>query len=169
MHMQKIIQQPDNKNQLYPHKWIFTITSAPNLMYFCQSIRFPGVSADPVKVENRFGPVFVTPDKMAFEQLTLKFIIDEDMRTWEETFKWIKGETFPYEHKEYSDQKKKGLYSDAILELNTNNNTPNFRIKFINCFPVSLSGFDLDFEEGPETPITSDVTFQYDRFEFDRT
>lgn len=163
-----MISEPINKNYLYPNKWIFTLHNTPNLVYFCQSVFFPGVSTTPVKLENPFSPVFFTPDKMSFESLNLTFILDEDMRTWEETFNWMKGNTFPTDHKEYIDQKKKNHYSDATLQFNTNNNTSNFKVKFLNCFPINLNGFTMDFESSPDSPLTSSVTFQYDRFIFER-
>lgn len=164
-----IIQQPQNKNLLSPNKFIFSISKSPYLVYYVQSVRLPGVSSSPATMETPHSLLHFTNDKLQFETLNITFLVDEDMKVWEETFNWMKGISFPNEHKQYRDQKaKEHLYSDAILELNTNNNTPNFKIKYKNCFPISLGAIDLSFKDNPENSITSDVTFSIDTFEFER-
>ena len=60
------------------------------------------------------------------------------------------------------------IYHDAILTINTNANIPNVRVKFHNCHPISLGSVRFSVSETADTIITSDVTFRYDYFDFER-
>ena len=160
--------QPANKNFLQTDKWVFTMTKMPNLVYFVQSATIPAVSIGEAMVPTPYSETYKAGDKMVFEPLSLTFLVDEDLRTWEEIFNWMKGLTFPNNAQEYRTQQKSGLYSDATLELVTNNYTRNFRIKFIRCFPTFLSDISLTYTENADITPTCSVTFRYDTFSIER-
>lgn len=160
--------QPTNKNFFQIDKWSFTITKMPQLMYFVQSVTLPSVSIGEVPIETPYSSTYRHGDKMVYEPITLTYLIDEDLKVWEETYNWMKGLTFPRNSREYSIQKKSHLYSDATLEFMTNSHTRNFRVKFTNCFPTSLSPIDLTYQENATSIPTGMVSFRYDTFEFER-
>lgn len=58
-------------------------------------------------------------------------------------------------------------YSDISLSILNTKQIPNIRIKFINCFPVSLSDIIVSTTSTPEDTITSDATFRYDYYDIE--
>ena len=166
--MTSILSQPTNKNYLQSNKWSFTLANSPHTVYFCQSIVLPGVSVGEAMVPTPFSDTYRHGDKMVFESLTLTVLIDEDMRTWEEIFNWMKGLSYPNDFREYQEQKKKGLYTDAVLEPHTNNHTSNFRIHFRECFPTSIGPVTFSYTDDPNLVLSTDVTIRYDTFYFER-
>ena len=47
------------------------------------------------------------------------------------------------------------------MNVLTSSNVPNFKVKFLDMFPVSLSDLDFDATDGDIDYLTADVTFKY--------
>ena len=161
---------PDNTSFLQSTKYTFVIPNLPFARYFCQSINLPGVTSNEIEVATPYSSTYRHPTKMAFEPFSISFLIDEDIKVWEETYKWIVSLTRPESNKQYVKYRNKDAspYHDGILTLNTNANIPNIRIKFKNVFPVSLGGIQFGTTVSADNTLTADVTFRYDTFEFQR-
>jgi hypothetical protein len=128
------------------------------------------VSSSEIEVANPFSSTYRHPTKMTFEPFSISFLIDEDLRVWEETYKWIVSLTRPESYNQYIKNRDKDAspYQDGMLTVNTNANVPNIRIKFKNVFPVSLSGIQFGTTNSADTTPTADLTFRYDLFSFER-
>ncbi len=161
---------PDNTSLLQTTKYTFIIPNLPFAKYFCQSINLPGVSSNEIEVTNPFSSVYRHPTKMSYEPFSISFLIDEDLKVWEETYKWIVSLTRPESYNQYIKNKDKDAspYQDGMLTVNTNANVPNIRIKFKNVFPVSLSGIQFGTTNSADATPTADLTFRYDIFAFER-
>jgi hypothetical protein len=160
---------PKNTNLLSPNKFIFTIPNLTNTMYFCQSVSLPGVSTSEVPVDTPFSTTYRHGDKLQFDPLVITFLVDEDLRNWEEIHNWLTGLTFPEKHEQYKQQAKKGLYFDASLQINKNSNEENIRIKYFHCHPVSLGPIQFDYTNDPSVALICDLTLRYDRYILERT
>lgn len=163
---------PTNTSLLQSTKFTFIIPDKPFLKYFCQTISIPAISTSEVAVPTPFSTTYRHGDKLIFEPFTITALVDEDLRIWEETYKWLEGLTRPssydqYLHKNFKD-KEPPLYYDAYLTLNTNANRPNIRLKFFNCHPTSLGMINFDTKVNADTIPTCDITFRYDTYEIDR-
>ena len=162
---------PQNTSILQLTKFTFIIPDMPFLKYFCQTVSLPGVSTTEVAVPTPFSATYHAGDKAVFEPLTLTTLIDEDMRVWEESYKWFKSLTRPTSYDEY---RRKGpndttpLYYDGFLTINTNANNPNIKIKFFNCHPTSIGGVTFDTKTDADNIPTFDITFRYDYFVIER-
>lgn len=165
-----IAKVPQNVSLLQPTKFTFIIPEMTHLNYYIQNINIPALSSSEVLEETPFSAIYRHGDKLNYETLNITFLIDEDMRSWEETYNWLVALTFPRDYAQYGRLKgeNKKLYYDAILTINTNANIPNLRIKFFNCFPTSLGEIQFSTTDSAETNMISDVTFRYDRFEIER-
>lgn len=161
---------PENTSILQPTKYTFIFPNLPFARYFCQTISLPGISTSAVAVPTPFVTTYRHGDTLVFEDFQINAIIDEDLRVWEETYKWLVGLTKPTQFPEYLRAKDKNadLYYDAILTINTNANLPNMRIKFKNCHPVALGSVQFNTADSATTIPTADITFRYDYFEFER-
>jgi hypothetical protein len=163
---------PANQNPLQQHKFVFVIAQLPTCSYFCNAVTMPSVSTNPVLQPGPALDVWRHGDRLVYEPISITFEIDEDLRNWEEAYKWMYGVTDPSISRQintYEKQKQKKLYYDGILEVNKNSNVANFRVKFANLSPVSLTGFDFTVQNGGMvlTPQAS-LTMQYDYFTIER-
>lgn len=161
-----------NTNFLHPTKFTFVIPDLPFAQYFCQVVNLPGVSTNPVTVENPFSKTFRHGDKMQFDELSITVLMDEDLRVWEETFNWIVSYSFPHAFEEYKRRPSAQtgqIYYDGVLTFNTNSNNPNLQIRFKNLHPISISGIEMDTRNSKETVPVATIVFRYDTFKFERS
>jgi hypothetical protein len=161
---------PDNTSFLQTTRYTFIVPNLPFAKYFCQSINLPGVTSSEIEVSTPFSSIYRHPTKLSYESFSISFLIDEDLKVWEETYKWIVSLTRPENFNQYvKNQKNNNLpYQDGMLTINTNANIPNIRIKFRNVFPISLSGIQFGTINSADTTPTADLTFRYDLFEIER-
>ncbi len=161
---------PENTNFLQTTKYTFVIPNLPFARYFCQNVNLPGVTSNDIEVPNPFASTYRHPTKMSFDAFTITFLVDEDLKVWEETFKWIVSLTRPESYSQYikSLNPDASPYQDGLLTINTNANISNIRIKFRNVFPVSLGGIQFSTMNSADTTPTADVTFRYDIFNIER-
>ena len=159
---------PDNTSFLQTTRYTFIVPNLPFAKYFCQSINLPGVTSSEIEVSTPFSSIYRHPTKLSYESFSISFLIDEDLKVWEETYKWIVSLTRPENFNQYvKNQKNNNLpYQDGMLTINTNANIPNIRIKFRNVFPISLSGIQFGTINSADTTPTADLTFRYDLFEY---
>jgi hypothetical protein len=165
-----ITKIPNNTNFLQTAKFVFEIVNLPFAKYFCQTVLIPGVSTAAAIVETPTLTTYRHGDKAVFDPLTITFLVDEDMKTWEETFKWMVSLTTPESYSQYATFRSPGgsLYFDGILTLNTNSNIGNYRLLFKNCHPTSLGTIQLATNDSADITPICDLTFQYDSFVFER-
>ena len=163
---------PENTSILQTTKFTFLFPDMPFLKYFSQTIILPSVSTSEVTVPTPFSNTYRHGDKLNFEVFTITALMDEDLRLWEETYKWLKGLTRPKEYEEYLKKTYKStsdkLYLDGHLTINTNANRPNLKIKFYNCHPTSLGSINFDTKVDADTIPVCDITFRYDYYEIER-
>lgn len=161
---------PENTSILQTTKFTFVIPELPFARYFCQTVSLPGVSTSSVTIETPFSATFRHGDKLIFEPFSINAIIDEDLRVWEETYRWLVSMTKPTAYSEYG--KRAGvpsdIYYDGFLTINTNANNPNIRIKFKSVHPTSLGSIQFNTSDNAETVPTADISFRYDYFELER-
>jgi len=162
---------PDNKSFVQPNKFIFVFPEMPFLKYFIQSVNLPDVGTTAPMVPTAFGAnTYRHGDKLVYSALRATVLIDEDMRTWEETFDWLVALTTPEKYEQYARfySVNRTLYHDALLTITTNANQPNIRFKFYDCHPVSITGINFSDSDNADSIITCDIEFRYDHFVIER-
>lgn len=163
---------PDNTSILQSTKFTFLIPDKPYLKYFCQTVSIPSVSTSEIKVDTPFSPTYRHGEKLNFDALVITALMDEDLRTWSETYDWLKSLTRPTSFEEYPRKTPRDvvtpLYFDGFLTINTNNNRTNMRFKFRNCHPTSIGMINFDTKVDADTIPTCDFTFRYDYYEIER-
>jgi hypothetical protein len=165
-----LIQIPTNTSFVQSSKFIFQIPTLPFMRYFVQDVGLPGVSTSAPEVATPFVPTYRHGGTLRYEVLTLSLLLDEDLRSWEETYDWLVSLTKPTQFPEYAKYKNQNgaLYHDAILTINTNANISNMRFQFMDCHPINLSGIQFSHRENSEVQLTATVTFRYDYFKLNR-
>ena len=164
-------------------KFQLVFDRVPTTTFFCKTAMIPGIINAEVRVETPFSAFIVPGDKTDFGTLDINFLVDTAYQSWNEVFKWLTALTFPKDFSQYRNLqylKKTTLiptnvgiprgaqYSDAALTIYTNKNNPTARIKFKDCFPITLGAIDFDVEKSAEDPVVCSASFRYSLYEFEK-
>ena len=177
--------QPTNLNYLSPVNFKFQINKLPKTKYFCTGVTVPAISLSENTQGTTLGiPVYLPGDKLTFDPLAIKFIVDEDMTNYQEIYNWMIQLAPGYDTDDYRDlvgssittsgfDSRDGdyskMYSDASLIVNTSSNNANIEFTFEDCFPTSLSAVDFSAIAADDDHITADLTLRYTLFKIKMT
>jgi hypothetical protein len=161
-------RQPKTINTLQFNQFRFILHRTPETIYFCQSVKFPGINMEALIQPAPYAtPILRTPNKLTFDDLELSFLVSEDFKNWLEIYDWI-HHIVPVRHfsGQYQERKEKGFdepvrYSDASLVLLNSASKGFIEIVFTNCFPLTLGGIDFSSTVTDSNPVTSSVKFGF--------
>ena len=163
--MSALQDQPINTSFLSPIGFKFQLNNFPAVNYFCQSATLPGISISAIDVPTPLKTIAMAGDEVAFEELSIKFIVDENMKNWLSIYDWIIGLGFPTEEGQEKYAKlaiASELTTDATLTVLTSNMNAQINFRFQECFPLSLSSIAFDSGGTDIDYVTADVSFRYD-------
>ena len=138
-----IRNQPTNLNQLNVVSFETNFLRMPGVSYFCQRVNIPGISLSNTIQSTPFANIPIEGDILEFEDLTIGFIVDEDMQNYLELYNWLLSLGFPDKYSQY-DNETSSIKSDMNILLHTNKSNPNYSIAFKDVFPVSLGAISFD-------------------------
>lgn len=152
------MDQPTNLNLFSPNKFLITIPLFPTVQFFAQDCEIPAVSIGKVKMSTNKNLGFPdVGDKLDFEDLTVNFILDEDMAGPKEIYQWMWDAT---------DRNRKDFnpFQDMTITALTNNSNANFRVTYKHCVPYSISRVDMSTKRSEDQPNLMTVQFAYSSF-----
>ena len=160
--------QPTNLNQLNVVSFDVSFSRQPAVQYFCQRITLPTVVLGETNEPSPFMNLPLEGDTLTYEALSISFIVDEDLTNYTEVYNWLTALGFPREYGQFAALKEPSAaskllskYSDLTIVLHTNKSNPNYRIRFTDCFPTSLSSIGFDATPTGMDPIVVDATFNF--------
>jgi len=156
-------RQPDTNNYLASNLFQLEITRLPTVTYHCQAANIPTISITPVEQPSIFGtfPKHVG-GRYSFEDMSVSFLVDEDMKNWLEVFRWIESlgamESWDtvIEHRDF--------FSDIVITVMNSAYKRKYEVRFTNAFPIALSGIDFNSSSVDNEPIVANATFTYDSY-----
>ena len=177
---------PDNLSYLAPTQFELLVKKLPNTKYFATGVNIPSVSVAESLQTTRLGAnVKVPGDKITFGELSVSFIVDENMENWTELYTWMEqttGSTDPEKFRSLvganrkADQPYDGsgnydeLYSDMTIVVTTAANNPNRYVRIQDAFPTSLGEITMDTTvAGGITYVTCNASFQFTSLEIAST
>jgi len=171
-----INKQPSNINFLSTTQFKFEITNCPAVQFFCQSANVPGITLSTAEQSTRYNAIPIPGDEVSYNDLNIKFIVDENITNYLEIHRWIRHLGHPYNLQElytaqnntetsllyYTGYAKEGsIYSDASLTILNSNFIPKFKIIFKDIFPIYISDMVFDSSTTELNYIIADATFKY--------
>jgi len=159
---------PANLSYLSPVGFKFSLANFPEVTYFCQSANIPGISLSTIPIPLPYKDIEEPGDTVTYEELTIRFIIDENMKNWLSIYDWITALGFPTpEHAKKRQILKDNmeLRTDAVLTVLTSNMNAQINFKFFECFPLNLSSISFDASGTDIDYVVADVSFRYDMYE----
>jgi len=163
--MSALQNQPTNTSFLSPIGFKFQLNNFPEVNYFCQSATLPGISIGSISVPTPLKTIDLPGDEVAFEELSIRFVVDENMKNWLSIYDWIVGLGFPTKEGQEKYTKlatNSELTTDATLTVLTGNMNAQINFVFKECFPLSLSSIAFDSAGTDVEYVMADVTFRYD-------
>ena len=183
-------RQPTALDYSSPTQFRFLINQLPKVQYFTTEASVPGITLTEGQFNTPLKDIELLGDKLTYEDLTIKFIVDENLENYIEMHTWLTGIGFPKDRKQFSEFRsvtsnmstttrgeskdigdvrastpELAMTSDAVMTILTNKNNPVVECRFKDVFPVSLSGLSYTQNATDVDYLTADVTFKYTIYE----
>lgn len=137
--------------------WICQIPGFDDLVLKITKFTIPEVNAGVTAIGNRTGFILQTSgDHIQFENLTLDFILDENLKNYINLYKRMRKNIH------YGIEESTSVF---VHFIGNDKRFQGIEIEFRDAFPISLSGIDLD-SDGDTTDVTCTATFAYTGFDF---
>ena len=178
----------ENRNFLAPTGFNFVLEKAQAVDFFCQSANVPSVSMIPTVQPGRLRNIPVPGDELYYEDLSVRFLVDEEMKNYLEIHDWLTTLGFPeywgqYDFEQQKDDKRQPFASDDMMNsrvaysrkdkyersdanlqiLNSNYNVIQ-TIRFKDIFPISLSTLTFDTVASDVQYLSASATFKYTHY-----
>ena len=163
----------ENRNFLSPTGFKFALKRSPAAAFFCNQANIPSLDLGIAQQTSYLKDIDIPGDKIVFGDLTLRFLVDEDLFNYMDIQNWIRGLGYPEKLSQLKDLSEDGkvksrfgqsgenIYSDATLQILSNSLIPKFQIMFKDVFPYSLSTITFDATDTDIEYFTADVSFKY--------
>ena len=162
-------KQIGNRNLLSPTGFKFTLAKHPKVDFFSNSARIPEISLGTTNQPSYLKDIDVPGDKLTYGDLSLRFLVDENLENYMLIHNWLRGLGSPESLKEFDDLLKEtdGIeeyqkqFSDGSLHILNSNYRDVAIVKFKDLFPIYLTSLDFEASDTDIQYFTAEVTFKY--------
>lgn len=168
-------RQIENRNYLSPTGFRLLLKRSPKIAFFCNQANLPSLDMGTAIQSTYLKDIDTPGDKVTFGDLNIRFLVDENLENYMELQKWIRGLGYPESERDIVDLQLLGpgdiggqyyreslnIYSDATLQILSNNLIPKFQVFFKDVFPTALSTITFDATDTDVQYFTAEVTFKY--------
>ena len=183
-------RQPTALDYSSPTQFRFLINQLPKVQYFTTEANIPGITLGEGTFSTPLKDLTLLGDKLSYDDLTISFIVDENLENYIEMHTWLTSIGFPKDRKQFSDFRSTtsnvatatrgeskdigdvrattpeiSMTSDAVLTILTNKNNPVVECRFADVFPTSLSGLTYSQNQTDVEYLTATVNFKYTIYE----
>ena len=161
--------QIQNRNFLAPVGFKFTLAKYPKVSFFSNSARIPELSLGTAVQPSYLKDIDIPGEKLTYGDLTIRFLVDENMKNYMAVHNWLKGIGFPETPQQFKDQitdtdgriDEKLVFSDGSLHILNSNFQDVAIVKFQDLFPVGLTSLEFDATETDINYFTAEATMRY--------
>lgn len=167
---------PSNINPLSPNGFLFSIQKLPSLNFFCQQVNLPGIMLGAPEFGNPFRTTPIPGETLTYDQLSIQFIVDENMTNYKSIYNWIVALGFPTSYDEYLtfiNEDERGItnelaknFSDATLQILGSNNLAIRTVQFIDLFPVAIDSLMFQSTNQDVNYLVGNASFRYGYYKF---
>jgi len=154
-------------NLLKSNSYQFSIERIPETIFRITSVNLPEISVPAPSAPSGASTQYFPGSSSEFSLLTISFLVDENLKNYEEIFRWITQQRYgigsDFSAKNVTETK---LTSDATLITLTNSSNPNRVIKFFDLFPTSLGQLNFSTQQSDPIPVECSAQFYFSRFVF---
>ena len=144
----------------------FQLNKYPKVAFFCQSANVPGLNLATTTQATRMNAIPHPGDEVNFDDLSLRFLVNEDLSNYKAIHDWIRGLGHPRSGNDYNnllvgEGYEDKTYSDGNLFILDSNFNKKFAVNFKDLFPVTLGGLNFDSTYNDTEYFAVDVVFKY--------
>ena len=169
--------QITNRNFLSGIGFKFNLGKYPKVDFFCNTARIPEITLATVTQATYLKDIEIPGEKITYGDLTIQFLVDENMENYKIIYDWITGLGFPETAQQFKDQttdddgqrEMMEQFADGTLRILNSNFNEIAKVKFLNLFPVSLTSLDFDATSMDVNYFTASATFKYTVYQLTST
>ena len=183
-------RQPSKLDYTSPTQFRFLINQLPKVEYFTTEANIPGITLSEIEYGTPLKNIPLLGDKLTYEDLTITFIVDENLENYIELHTWLTAIGFPKDRSQFREFRSEtsnvktstrgeskdigdvkastpelSMTSDAVMTILTNKNNPVVECRFADVFPTSLSGLTYSQNQTDVDYLTATVSFKYQIYE----
>ena len=161
--------QINNRNFLSGIGFKFNIGRFPKVDFFCNTARIPEITLSTATQSSYLKDIDVPETKLSFGDLTIQFLVDENLENYRIVHDWMYGLGFPETAQQFKDvttdqdgvRDMNEQFADGTLRILNSNFNEVAKVKFLDMFPVSLSSLDFDATQTDVNYFTAQASFKY--------
>ena len=162
-------KQVSNRNFLSPIGFKFNLAKKPKVSFLSNSARIPEITLGTAIQSNYLKDLDVPGDKLTYGDLTLRFLVDENLENYMAIHNWLTGLGYPETTDQFrqlvkNDDNQTDLnlqFSDGSLHILNSNFRDVAIVKFKDLFPIFLTSLEFEAGESDINYFTAEVTFKY--------
>ena len=184
-------RQPTVLDYSSPTQFRFMIHQLPKVEFFTTAANIPAISLGELVIPTPYKSIPILGDNLTFDNLSISFIVDEELQNYRTIHDWMIGIGFPKSKQQFIDFRNSGsntpqagtggigsdigtvgrstadkaFYTDATLTILSNKNNPILEVRFADVFPVALSGLDYNQNVTDVEYLTATIDFRYKLYE----
>ena len=162
------LRQISNRNFLSPVGFKFSLAKYPQVGFFSNTARIPEINLALAMQPSYLKDIDIPGEKLTYGDLTVRFIVDENLENYMIVHNWLTGLGFPESTQDYTDlitkndtKDPKSAFSDASLHILNSNFKDVAIVKFKDIFPYSLSSLEFDATATDVQYFTAEASFKY--------
>ena len=146
----------------------------------------PAINLGEAVFPTPYKEIPVMGDTVSYDNLSISFIVDENLENYIEIHEWLTAIGFPKNRNQFSSFRSstastpiatqgtsddigdvqpatsaRGMFGDAILTILTNKNNPVVEVRFQDIYPVALGALDFTQTATDVEYITVTADFSY--------
>ena len=94
-------RQPTALDYSSPTQFRFLINQLPKVQYFTTEANLPGITLDELELGSPLKDLPLLGSKLTYEDLTITFIVDENLENYIEMHTWLTGIGFPKDRSQF--------------------------------------------------------------------
>ena len=179
-------RQPEILDYASPTQFKMIINQLPKVEFFITAANVPGISLGETIFSTPLKQIPMQGDEVTFENLSISFLVDENLENYKELHDWLIGIGFPQSRQQFKDFRSSTsnrpgatqgnsqdigdvqpatavspMFSDATLTILSNKNNPVVEVRFEELSPLSLGGLNFDQEATDVQYLKSTCDFNY--------
>ena len=184
-------RQPAKMDYASPIQFRFKCTKLPQVEFFCQTANIPGISLGSAQMNTPLHDVPIPGDKINYQDLSISFLVDENLNNYKEIHDWLIGLGTPQSDSQFAGLLESGsdrfagstastapvgsgtaqplnegaIYSDATLTVLNSKNIAKTEIRFRNVYPTSLGSLSYDIKASDVDYLQVNASFSYMGYE----
>lgn len=163
------VANPSSIAFLSPLHFDVSFSGLSGVQFMTTAVDIPGIALSNPAVPTPFNPFYAPADKMQFDELTIKFKVDDQAANWLQIFDWMNSIGFPATYKQRAAVESQAsgvqvLRSDLSVILQDYKKNPALVFTFVDVLPSRLGGMALDASVQGVQYVEAVAQFRYRQY-----